>query len=397
MKVEFNFVFDRKKKVKKPSDEGLIELRAYYNAKTKYLSTKILVPKSEWNPDKEKIYSRYPGADQLNDDLQRLLERLNNSRREAEFKNQSFDLENVKHLIRTQNTRISSYTEFALKEVNENNFLKEVTKRSHRNSIRKLKEYNTNKDVLFSDLNHSFLDGFINYLKGLSLSQNTIRKHNKNTKTIIERAIKKGHFDKANPCKEIKIKELETKTDVLTWVQINKLDAFNFEAYENKLEIIRDMFLFSCYTGLRISDLTNLKLEYVKQTADGLILDFFTQKVNKHAIIPLYNLFPIPGENTTRPLKILSKYMVPGNLFLFPKYTDQYINRELKTIAAMVGIEFNLTSHIGRKSFATIMARKVSTPSLKRLLQHSNIKTTEKYVHLSDKMVSDDLLNTNWD
>ncbi len=397
MKVEFNFVFDRKKKAPRPTDKAIIELRAYCNAKTKYLSTKIEICRQQWNEEKERINSKNSNADFLNGDLEKIIEKLNRARREAEFKNLSFSLDNVKAIFKNQRKQTVSFIDFTNEEIEKDNVLKIQTKRKHWDTIKKLKVYNQNKDVLFTDLTYRFLDGFKNYLFGLGLGQNTVRNHNKNIKAIIERAIKKGYFEQANPCKQIKIREQETKRDVLSWTQIQKLDSLKFEDYEEKLKHIRDMFLFSCYTGLRISDVTNLKTEFIKQTEEGLQLDFFTVKVNKHAVLPLLKLFPIKQEDSSRPIKILQKYFNETNEFLFPKYTDQYINRELKQIALLAEFDIKLTFHIGRETFATYMANKIPTPTLKRLLQHTNLKTTEKYIHLNEQMVKENLIKAVWD
>lgn len=399
MRVEFNFVFDRKKKIKKPLDKGLIELRAYHKAKTKYFSTKIEVMETEWNGQKQKIV-RHGSADLLNDDLDHLYEKVTKTQRAAENNEQHFDLESVKTLLKYSGIKsdpVTDFVKFATAEVENNNGIKEVTKRSYKNTLRKIQTYTQNKPILFTDLNYTFFHDFINFLNGLSLGQNTVRKHNKNCKSLIEIAIKKGHYKKSNPCKEIKIKELETKINALTWEQMQTIEKLNFEQYETRLETIRDMFMFSCYTGLRISDLTTLKKEYLKESPGGLLLDLFTKKVNKHAVIPLYELFPIIEEKTTRPIKILKKYLKENTEHIFPKYSDQLYNRELKELGYRAKIDFNLTSHIGRKTFATYLPNTgTSTFTLKSLLQHSNLKTTEKYVKVDEKRVSNDLKKANW-
>jgi integrase len=395
MPVKINLVFDRKKKAKKTLDKGVIEVRAYLNAKTKYFSTGIELYPTEWNESKE-LVARHVDADKLNDELNLLISRINNARREADFKNEAFDLDNVKEILKSRKVKTDSFIEFALFEINNDNRIKVVTKRSKRNTISKLLKYNQSKDVLFSDLTYSFCDGFINYLTGTKLGQNTVRKHNKNMKSLIQIAINKSCYDKSNPCDKIKIKELETNQEVPTIDHIKMLEDFQFEHYENAMELIRDMFLFSCYTGLRVSDYSKLEIDFIKHTPQGVILDFITKKVKKHAVIPLYKLFPISNENTTQPLKILDKYCNQKNKYVFPNHCDQYINRELKKLSVIVGIPIKLTSKMGRKFFATYMARKVPTPTLKRLLQHSDIKTTEKYIHLNDKMTNEDLSIVKW-
>jgi site-specific recombinase XerD len=397
MRVEFNYVFDRKKVTLKNTDKAVIELRAYYQAKTKYFSTKIEIQCNEWDSAKEKINSKHPNSDTLNDELHLLMAKLIQARQEAQIKNQSFTLDSVKPLIKSQIKKTGSYSEFVAAEIENNHFFKPPTKIQHRATLKKLTTFNKNKSIMFSDLNYNFFSEFVNYSKGRGLSQNTIRKDNKNCKAMIESAIKKGYFDGKNPCKEIKIREVETTREVLTWAQILELEKLSFEKYENTLEEIRDMFLFSCYTGLRISDVTNLKTEFLKDSEEGLQLNFITQKVGKHAVLPLLKLFPISAESTSRPINIVRKYLKPHSEFIFPRYSDQYINRGLKQIAELANIKIKLTFHIGRTTFATYMANKVPSTTLKRLLQHSDLKTTERYIHLNEKMVQENLIKANWD
>lgn len=396
MKIQLKFIIDRRKKAKQSTDLGLIELRVSGNGDTTHYSTRIKIPVMDWVEKWERVSKRNELHEQYNEDLTLLKEKIMNARREAEYKGKSFGVKEAKAILTDEIRATGSFSKFAIKEIEKDNFIKRATKYSKINSINKLVEFSGSDDVLFSDLTSTFMHEFINYLKGTNVAQNTIRKHNKNIKSLIECATRKELFDKANPCKEIKIKELETKMDVLTWKQVEQIINLKFEDHEKNLEHARDMFIFSCCTGLRISDTTNLKTDYVKQSPDGIVLDFYTIKVNKHAIIPLHSLFPLPEENTTLPIKILNKYFDPKNPLVFPKRTEQVINRHLKSIGQMIGTKFNLTSHIGRKSFATHMARRISTPTLKRLLQHSNIRTTERYVHLSDQMVNEDLKKVDW-
>jgi integrase len=75
---------------------------------------------------------------------------------------------------------------------------------------------------------------------------------------------------------------------------------------------------------------------------------------------------------------------------------DTY-NKHLKTIAGKAKINKNLTSHIARHTFLTFMADKVSTPTLMRMAQHSDIKTTMQYIHMSEKMKQEELKKVNWE
>src|SRR5947207_883485 len=104
------------------------------------------------------------------------------------------------------------------------------------------------------------------------------------------------------------------------------------------------MFLFACYTGLRISDVTNLKTEYVKKDK-GYSLDFMTIKVNKRAEIPVHSLFKVKESSLSRPEMILEKYYNKENKFILPKISEPYINRQLKVISSDAKIPIKVTFH----------------------------------------------------
>jgi integrase/recombinase XerD len=152
------------------------------------------------------------------------------------------------------------------------------------------------------------------------------------------------------------------------------------------------MFLFSCYTRLRVSDIVSLKPEHIKEKEDGVYVEKQTIEAKKNTSLPLSKLFPLPTENTTRPLKILNKYFDESKALIFKKYTDQVCNRDLKEIAFKAKItDINLTAHVGRKTFATYIGKNLPVWELKFLLQHSNIKTTERYVRTDKKRVRESL------
>ncbi|MFN8117377.1 MAG: site-specific integrase [Bacteroidia bacterium] len=397
-KVSFDYVFDRKGKItKKISNNGLIELRCYAEGKQRYYSTGIYILNTEWNDIKQRVV-RHPHTETLNNELDILFEKVMKAQRMAYDNNKLFDLDNVSVLLKNSKTNTVSFSEFATNEIESNTKIREVTKRAQRNTLNKLKAYNGNKDVLFKDINFAFADGFVKYLVG-RVTQNTIRKHHKNFKQFIKIAIKKGLYEKKNPCDDLKVKEQEVKIIALTWEQLQSIENLTFEPYDKQLSLFRDMFLFQSYTGLRVSDLMSLKPEHIKRNGNEIMIYKTTIKVNKHAKIPLHKLFPLPDEKTTRPIKVLEKYYDENKDFIFKPYEPQTYNKWLKEIAFRAKIhDIKLTSHIGRKTFTTLLANHVniSTFVVKNLLQHSNVKTTERYVFTDEKRVAENLEKGNW-
>ena len=395
MRVQFNYVFDRKNKVKKLSQKGLLELRAYQNPKTKWTSTKIKVKKEEWNEVKQEIKITHPDADDLNIQLRKLKNDINDKQTEFLFKDKPFTLDDVKAHFKNKRLKTSSFIVFIKEEIALDASLKPKTKTQHNNTIKKILEFKGNNDVLFNDISHSFAYEFINYLRSQKLAVNTVHKHNKNLKKYINMAINTGFIDIPNPCKSLKVKSEQKPRDVLTEAELATVENLKFEKQDHKFEQVRDMFLFACYTGLRISDVCALKPEDIKFLEKGLELNFFTAKVNKHAVLPLYILFPVKDEKS-KPEQILIKYLSGGQELVFPKLPEAFINRYLKVIASDAKIAFNLTFHIGRETFGTYMANKVPLGVLMKLLQHSDIKTTMLYVHINEQMVKDQLIKVDW-
>lgn len=184
-----------------------------------------------------------------------------------------------------------------------------------------------------------------------------------------------------NPYHKFKPKTAETERIVLSAKEVMDLEALTFRTEEFYLELVRDMFLFSCYTGLRFSDMCCLRYEDINHDKEGMVLNIVTQKTNKQLLLPLYKL------HERKPETIIQKYrteVMYERGLIFHKYTNQYFNRTLKKIATRAGIQKSVTSHVARHTFATHLAAKVPIHIQKSILQHSNIETTMAYLHLSN-------------
>lgn len=393
--MDLSFVFDRKNTVKQPKQKGAISLRAYQNGKVKYFSTKIEVHEKEWNPSRQEVNNRHPDMEELNIQLRLFKSKIEKLRTEYYVKGKHFTLDTIKEHLNNSKIKTASFLVFVDEEIENDKVLRPKTKIQHRNFLNKIRDFNGNNDVLFSNINYSFVQDFINYLYSKKYAINTVFKHHKDLKKYIELAIKKGFIDISNPCKDFKVKSEEKPRDVLTFAELTAIEKLKFEKQDHRFEQVRDMFLFACYTGLRISDVCGLKPEYIKDLEKGLELNFTTIKVNKHAVLPLYMLFTVK-DLKSKPEQILIKYLNRENDLIFPKIPEAFINRHLKVIASDAEISFNLTFHIGRETFGTYMANKVPMGVLMKLLQHSDIKTTMRYVHINEQMIKDQLIKVDW-
>ena len=391
MKVVFTPVFNRKKKV---NDLGKapVEIRVYQNRKRKFFSTSIFLLPSEWDEKKLAVNKNHSGADMLNIQIQTLINEYERIQTQQLVKGKTVSINSITNQKKKNGNE--SFIDFVEGEVEKNQTITEKTKVSHRNMLNKLKEFKKG-DLLFSDIDYNFIDDYLNDLRKQKLADNTIHKQHKTLKQYIELAIRKEYFDGKNPCKEFKVQIKQKKREVLSIAELDILEKLDLSMYDEKIQEVRDMFLFACYTGLRISDVTNLKPDFVKKD-NGYSLDFISIKSKKRAEIPLNSLFKIKEQTLSRPERILEKYFDRDKKFIFQSISEQYINRHLKLISEKAVIPIKVTFHIARHTFGTYMASKSPLPQLMYLMQHSDIKTTMIYVNINQELVRQGLLKVEW-
>jgi site-specific recombinase XerD len=205
-------------------------------------------------------------------------------------------------------------------------------------------------------------------------------KHLRYLKQIITNALK-NRFITIDPFDDYKLGYKPVNKEYLIEPEIKQLLTKKFTA--KRLEEVRDVFVFQCFTGIAYIDAANL-------THDNIIEDGFGQKwirLNRQkssvqANIPLLEI----------PLAILKKYKNLKDEKLLPIHSNQKMNEYLKEIAALCGINKRLTSHCGRHTFGTIMLTKgVSIESVSKMLGHTNITTTQIYAKVLNQKISSEV------
>ena len=178
----------------------------------------------------------------------------------------------------------------------------------------------------------------------------------------------------------------EVVPEFLTEHEINEIATKKFSS--ERLEQIRDVFLFCCYTGLAFADVEKLKPSEIGIGIDGSKWIFTNrQKTDTLSRIPLLSIA----------IDILEKYKdhpacITSNKVL-PVLSNQKYNEYLKEIANICGINKKMTSHTERHTFATTITLSNGVPmeSVSKMLGHKNIKTTQHYAKVLDKKISDDM------
>ncbi|WP_369753933.1 site-specific integrase [Flavobacterium sp. WC2409] len=230
------------------------------------------------------------------------------------------------------------------------------------------------EDLEFSDLNLEFIKDFQFYLRSVrNCSNNTTLKYIANFKKIVLRAIDNEVILK-DPFKNFKAKKSKIIKKPLSTQELYELERHYFST--DRLNVVRDVFVFQCYTGLAYIDVYQLKKTDIKVGVDkqSWIMSE-RQKTGSATNVPL-----LP-----QALKIIDKYkdhplcMQRGTVL--PVASNQKMNEYLKEIALLCAFPFTLNTHMARRTFGSTVTLQNNVPInvVKEMLGHSSVKQTEAY------------------
>ena len=255
--------------------------------------------------------------------------------------------------------------------------------------------------LYFREITLAFVNDFNKFMQS-TLTVSTINGTNKTLRSCISKAVKDGYL-KASPYDYFPIhKPKQEQKPSLTKEQLKLLESITKDQLSslastedslNRCECTLDRFLFSCYTGLRISDNISLLKSEVSRDAKGLVIQKVTQKTNELVTLPLHILFD------GKPQTIALKYLEEGSdrETLFPKVSSNCILVRLHEIFKLVGLPDNISFHTARHTCASILAEKVDNPFvIKDILGHCDIKTSMEYISKSHQTAEKKLKLINW-
>lgn len=239
------------------------------------------------------------------------------------------------------------------------------------------------KDVKLKSLDNRFIQGFYLYLRGDHLNQhNTVTKYVKNVKHLLTVALEMGWIDK-HPFLTYRCTYKDTPQVILSEQELHRIEEKRFSI--PRLELVRNLFVFQCYTGLSYVDMAHLSHQNIVKGMDGKDWIFISRSKTETAVrIPLL-------QQALNVLLVYNERLLPhSDSKLLPVYAIQKMNAYLKEIADLCDIPKNLSSHVGRRTFATtvLLSNGISIESVSKLLGHKNIAVTQVYAKVVDQKVS---------
>lgn len=247
-------------------------------------------------------------------------------------------------------------------------------------------------DVYLKELDYKFLCDFENFLLEYypkkhprAMSHNTVMKHIQRLRKIVRMAFHLEWIDK-DPFMRWKTTFEKREREFLSPNELSNLETYEFPL--ERLERVRDLFVFSCYTGISYVDVMGLSLANISMGMDGS--NWITTKRQKTKT-------PIKIPLLDPALELIRKYadhpitQITGSLL--PVITNEKLNVYLKEVAILCGIKKNLTFHMARHTFATTVTLSNGVPieTVSKLLGHTKIATTQIYARVLENKVSKDM------
>ncbi|BCA49500.1 tyrosine recombinase [Bacteroides thetaiotaomicron] len=377
----------------KQNKKGLspIEVSITTNGKRIYFSTGKHVPATDWNKEKQAVKGKSEEAQLINGYLIQLRNKIYQKEIELLQKGYLITAELLKEAI---TDKVEALNEKTLLDVlNEHNterkamvgktvapatyWVFEYTGRLFKEFIQKKYE---RKDLYLREINLGFIQGFHAYLLGeKKMGQNSCTKHLKFLKKLLNLAVANSYIS-YNPVNAYKVEREPVEVDFLDEEELRKI--INFDTPLPRLERAKDMFLFGCFTGLSYIDIKTLTPEHFEKDSAGRI--WIKKRRVKTGVLSRIPLLPIAK-------LILDKYK--GGEKLLPIQDPADINKYLKDIAILCGINKRICFHTSRHTFASTvtLANNISLEVVSKMLGHTNTRMTAHYAKLIDKCIGEQM------
>ena len=391
MKAIFRAVFYLRSNYVNKEGKTPVMLRIYLNNERLSIgSTGIAVQQSQWDREKERLKGRTTEAlstnlelDNIQSGLQTIFKKVEMTdevsleRIKSEYLGKKEDVDTLMSLFNKHNSDVARQVGVSVEAATLQKY--NVCKKHFSNFLR---DKYGRSDIRLSELGYIVIHDFDIYLRTVvGQNPNTATRMMKTFKTITILGRKLGvlHHD---PFLNIRFHMEPVNRGFLTDEEILRIANKDFGI--GRLELVRDVFVFSCFTGLAYIDVYNLTPENIV-TLNGK--QWIMTKRQKTSVETNVLLLDIPKS-------IIAKYS--GKTYrdgkLFPMLTNQKLNSYLKEIADICGIKKNLTFHLARHTFATMsLSKGVPIESVSKMLGHTNIKTTQLYARITNKKIEHDM------
>ena len=379
-----------------PGGRSPIYARIIVNRKIAVLALKRSVDPKKWDEHRQRVKGNIAESRQLNSYIDQIRSKILEIQQDILRKGISYTARLIKDIYTGKHSVSSTLLDLFRDHNKKMSVLAEQgheytpgTLERYETTLRHVQEFLASRgqdDVRLSELSLKFVHDFEFFLKTRrNCSNNTTVKYIKNLHKIVLIAYRNEWISR-DPFLGYKGRLEKVDREVLSAAELEAIEQKEIPI--NRLSQIRDIFVFSCYTGLRYSDIFRLNRTHIKIYPEGENwLEIETKKTREKVRIPL---LPVP-------LEIIKRYenhpVCQRTGILLPVLSNQKTNVYLKELAVITGIDKNLTFHTARHTFATTVTLLNGMPieTVSKLLGHTQIKTTQIYARVLDEKISKDM------
>ncbi|MFK5878490.1 MAG: site-specific integrase [Flavobacteriaceae bacterium] len=379
------------------ADKTSIGCRITFLKQRKQFSTGLFVNPKFWNSKKQKVLDDTEQSNYLNTQLSLIINKINQAFLLLQIQEDSFNVEDVYSIYRgdklIKDYNVIEYFHVFLKQLKRliGIDIKMATWNKYNYVMLHIKgfiKWKFNRsDYPLKKLKLQFLNDFDYYLKvELHQKQITINKSIQRFRKPVKIAVAEGYLDK-DPFMLYKSRKVIREIVFLSTEELMRFESYEFT--QPRLKLVKDLFIFSCYTGLAYAEIKVFSKKHIVKGFDGMMwIEMIREKTQKEVSIPILSIAQ----------ELIDKYIQIDEELIFIVLSNQRYNSYLKEIASVLGIEKNLTTHTARKTFAStvLLYNDVPIEIVSKLLGHSSIAITEaSYGKVIKKKVSDEVLRLN--
>ena len=383
--------------VKFEPNKSYLFLKLSINHDQKRIGLRIKVDTESWSQNQQCVLGKSNQAKLINQELELVKTRIRTVYNDLRFKNGNVTVQQVININNGQSIDGDTHTLLTIFDIHNKKatelkgikYAKSTVVRYHttrRHVAEFVKSNYKTDDIALKKLNFRFLEDLNHYfLTVRRCNHNSTVKYIRCVKSIVKLAMQYEWIEK-DPFINYKQSLLEVKRGHLTEDELRAIESLQLETV--RLEIVRDLFVFCCYTGLAYADAASLKPKQIVTYPDGhLWINTHRKKTDGKSHIPLFRKAEI----------ILEKYLnnpkcdVIGTVL--PFRSNASMNQTLKEIAILAGIDKNISMHLARHTFATTVTLNNDVPieTVSSMLGHKNIRATQIYARILDKKIDNDM------
>lgn len=372
-----------------------IIMRITLNGKRTELSTNLFIDPQIWDTHKQRIRGNTPIIKEYNNTISNLRTAAWNHYNNSERLGKNLSPEGVRDLMLNKNK--PSYSLMEVFRTHIQNLEKRVGFDISVNTIKKyrtvenklklfLRKEMNRSDVSLIDVTGKFITELDSYMKlHDGLKRNAIVKNMQQLRGVIKNCLQNGWIEK-DPFMRYSFKMDDTERGYLTLQELKVIEEVKL--LNVRLDNVRDVFVFCCYTGLAYADVSKLSKIHFEEGPDSITwIKLNRTKSKSRSVIPL-----LP-----RAREILEKYKdfakSNPNKTMLPIISNQNLNKYLKEVAVLCGINKRVSVHLARHTFATTVTleRGIDIMTVSKMLGHKNLRTTQVYSKVTELKIAEDM------